>query len=430
MKKKQFITIIIMIAVITPIVFILFGNREFWDAEKKDNLNMTKHQEEEMENLTETGEKNEDLNVGAGFMEAGKKIELTDYIELPIEDFLRETGAPLYQKEDNENVWISEDNVLWVGTVNSRVVYIGISQLIGNEEIKQKINREGYPYTIAGISLNDEMSELYDTVLKNTSYGWGESGCYCYTGLDLCKLGIEKLTLTEMGTVDGIEADFDTSLKESAENLEYIWEEKVLYKEGTRNDKLVVCERPELETQKNDIWQENMDKTVVCIKYPSIEIPDNPVMTQNINNLILETVEQIEDKTYKKTDENIIVQVEYMITYMTSKFISISFRVDVISNAMKEPLWQFCNINIAENGKGATLADVGITKEDIITACDAFQKSFDIVLDIKGFLEKYNADWSQYRILPTECLIYVYALNEDTGLPDEDDVYSVRLIKY
>ena len=203
----------------------------------------------------------------------------------------------------------------------------------------------------------------------------------------------------------------------------------MLYKEGTRNDKLAVCEISDSVMAGSDEKQENIDKTILSIKYPCMEVPGNPEMTQNINNLILEKVEQIEDKTYKKTDENIIVQAEYMITYMTSKFISISFRADVTGNAMEKPLWLFCNINITENGEGATLADVGITKEDIVTACDASSKSLNLVLDVEEYLEMYDINWDQFRILPTECLIYVPVLNEDTGLSDEDDVCSIRLIK-
>ncbi len=48
----------------------------------------------------------------------------------------------------------------------------------------------------------------------------------------------------------------------------------------------------------------------------------NPEMAQNVNGLILETVERIENETYGKTDENVIVQADYMITYMTGKFVS------------------------------------------------------------------------------------------------------------
>ena len=263
MKKKQLIIIIIMIAVILPILFILFRNGESEDAEKEDNINMEKSRKEEINDLTKEGEEGREYpNTGTGSMELEEKIELTDYVELSIEDFLRETGVPLHQKKDNKNVWISEDNVLWVGTINGQVAYISISQLTGNKEIKKKIAQEGHPYMIAGISLNDEMSDLYDTVLKNASYGWGDGGYYYYTGLDLCKFGIEKLTLMEMGTVDGIEADFDMSLKESAEGLEYIWEEKVLYKEGTRNDKLAVCEISDSVMAGSDEKQEDRKSVV------------------------------------------------------------------------------------------------------------------------------------------------------------------------
>lgn len=48
------------------------------------------------------------------FWRRTKKIELTDYAALPVEEFIKETGIPLYKKE--EGTWKTEDDIVWVHT--------------------------------------------------------------------------------------------------------------------------------------------------------------------------------------------------------------------------------------------------------------------------------------------------------------------------
>ncbi|MDE6951269.1 MAG: hypothetical protein K2P64_10185 [Lachnospiraceae bacterium] len=92
-------------------------------------------------------------------------------------------------------------------------------------------------------------------------------------------------------------------------------------------------------------------------------------MTQNANAVISEAIEKIEERAYKNSDENVILRVDYMMNYVSSKLISILFIADVAGDSKKEDFAQRCNINIAKNGGKAYLADLGFTKEDIVEEC-------------------------------------------------------------
>ena len=57
--------------------------------------------------------------------------------------------------------------------------------------------------------------------------------------------------------------------------------------------------------------------SLVWIKYPTLEIPGEPEMTENANAVIREAIKKIEDNTYKKTDKNIVVTADYKINYIS-----------------------------------------------------------------------------------------------------------------
>lgn len=423
MKKKWLTAVTLLVVTLLLIWFISAQNRKA-EIEKEEYQNMGEIPEAETE-VVGNAEQDEELsskNDMEEFWLKEEKIELTDYAELPIEEFIKETEIPFYQEEEGK--WRTEDNTVWAKTANSKIISLVLSDYTGDtakdEKLEKLIESKGFSYTIAGISLHDNVSYLENTVLKSASrVSSGGIGRDYYTSLDLSRLGIEKLTLEEIGeTVGAVTVDFDMSLKESAEGLEYIWGERVRQKEGERNDRLVIPEDLYTEIPENYKQPGNIEKTLVSIKYPCLAIPGNPEMEQNANNLILETVERIEDKTYRKTDENMVVEADYFMTYITSRFISITFRVEVAHNGEGTlGSWQHCNINIAQNGEGATLADVGITREDVITACSASQ----VPVDIEGYLEKYDTMWSQFEISPIEYWLYVPALDsqpgEDLGVP-------------
>lgn len=400
---------------------------------------LSQNKNEEDQNMAESGEtKNRELEdiqiVDKEFSAEEKgweanikedKIELMNYIELPLEDFIKETGLSLKPDQESKNVWKTENNVIRVSTKQDRIIGLSISQLVGDEEIKQLILTEGFPYTIAGISLNDEISHLEKDLLKDASYVSGGSGYSCYTSLDLSKMGIDVLTLINMGKVDGIYVNFDFSLKKNAEELEYIWEEKIYQKEGVQNNQLKIVEKPCGEIPEYNKQLRNIDKTIIWIRYPHIEISGRPEMTQNINNLILETVEKIEDKTYRRTDENVVVKADYMITYMTSKFVSITFRVYVTGNDVERTPWQYCNINMEKNGEKAVLSDIGLTREEISEACD----SSWYPVDKESYMEEYDTNWNHYRITPVKCILYVKPLPEDKELSDAKDSIPIEIFR-
>lgn len=432
MKKRWLAILSVFVAAFLFILFVLFQNSSA-APENKGYQSTEKNQaaETEADGNAEQDEECPEQNDMEEFWLKEEKVELTDFAELSIEEFIKETEIPLYQEEEGR--WRTEDNVISVKTDNSKIVCLSLSDCAGDsardEKLKQLIEKNGFPYTIAGIQPYDNVPSLENTVLKAASrISSGGIGRDYYTSLDLSGLGIEKLTLDEIGeTVGTVTADFDMSLKESADGLEYIWGEKVRQKEGEKNDRLAIPEDFYMEIPGNYKQPGNIEKTIVSIKYPCLEIPGNPETEQNANSLILDTVKKIEDKTYRNTDENMVVEADYFITYITSRFISITFKVEVSDNDGKRMgPWQYCNINIDNNGKGATLADVGITREEIAVVCGAYREP----LDTEAYLEKYDESWDQYNIKPTEYWIHVPTLNEENGFSDKDFTANVRIYRY
>ena len=172
---------------------------------------------------------------------AEEKIELTDYADLPIEEFMEETGIALQHRENN--LWATEDEDIWVEADQGRIVYMSISKLLYDSESGEfSIDEEWFPYTLAGISPNDNRMDLENGVLKGGSAVNQGMGYHYYSNLYLSKMGIEKLTLSaSLGygeVVDTIYVDLDMPLKENAEGLQYVWKEEVMEKSGTCSDKL------------------------------------------------------------------------------------------------------------------------------------------------------------------------------------------------
>ena len=213
--------------------------------------------------------------------------------------------------------------------------------------------------------------------------------------------------------VDTIDVDLDMSLKENAEGLEYVWKEEVMEKSGTCNDKLTEGDGSYAEMA--DWYNETgeVNKTGVWIKYPYLEIEGNAEMTENANAVISEAIEKVEDRAYKSSDENVILYVDYIINYVSSKFISISFIADVTSDRETERFWQRCNINIAKNGEKAYLADLGFTKENIAEACSTAGVN---PVNIEAYLDDFDTNWDQYHIKPMKYYLFVPALEESDGL--------------
>lgn len=345
-----------------------------------------------------------------------EKIELTDYADLPIEEFMEETGIALQHRENN--LWATEDEDIWVEADQGRIVYMSISKLLYDSESGEfSIDEEWFPYTLAGISPNDNRMDLENGVLKGGSAVNQGMGYHYYSNLYLSKMGIEKLTLSaSLGygeVVDTIYVDLDMPLKENAEGLQYVWKEEVMEKSGTCSDKLTEGDGSYAEVADRYNETGEVNKTGVWITYPYLEIKGNAEMTENANAVISEAIEKVEDRAYKSSDKNVILCVDYIISYVSSKFISISFIADVTSDSETERFWQRCNINIAKNGEKAYLADLGFTKENIAEACSTAGVN---PVNIEAYLDDFDTNWDQYRIEPMKYYLYVPALEESDGL--------------
>lgn len=439
MKKRYFIKAFLVLTALMFVICLLLWKRRVIESGNVQYKRAVEKQTAEKESIGYENSKEcveEDSNItdtNSRFLAEEKvkeKAELMDYAGLSVEEFIRETGIPLCQTPEYPDSWCAEDGLIIVGAdvEDDRILNLSICVKSYGQSEEAKMNAiERFPYVLGGVSLNEDIFCLEKTVLKNACMVSGEGpGYYYYTGMDLSGLGIERLTLMSTGTaVDTVIADVDMSLKEMAGALTCIWGERVYQKEGNRNNQLTVSENPYTKLPEYYAKQENVDKTVVWIKYPCIDIPDNPKMERNVNDLILETVERIENETYRKTDKNVIVQADYMITYMTSRFVSITFRVYVSGNGEERTLWQYCNINMEKNGEKAVLSDIGITREDVLEGCDAcwFQ------VDTESYMEEYDTNWNQFKITPVKYVLYVKPSPEDKELSDEKDSVPIEIFR-
>ena len=178
-------------------------------------------------------------------IEETEKIELMDYVELDIEEFMKETGIHLFQDKEKQTIWTTDDDVIRVYTDGGKIAGLEMDGILCEEKSKESIKKEGYPYTLAGISLNDQISYIKETVLRDACYDDGMLGEEFYSSLYLSKLGIEMLQVIHDGDkIRMLSTRFDQSLKDNSEHLEYIWTDRIRHKEGTKNDKLEAVQEP------------------------------------------------------------------------------------------------------------------------------------------------------------------------------------------
>ncbi len=383
--------------------------------------------DEEFEKEKSYGESvNDEVQIEETEKEEGaekEEIELMDYVELDIEEFMKETGIHLFQDKEEQTIWATDDDVIRVYTDGGKIVGLGMDGILCEEKSKELIKKEGYPYTLAGISLNDQISYIEETVLRDACHDEGMLHEEFYSSLYLSKLGIETLQVIHDGDKIGmLSTRFDQSLKDNSEHLEYIWTDRIRHKEGTKNDKLEAVQEPYAHMPGGYQGSENIEKTVVWIKYPTLEIPGEPEMTENANAVIQEAVKKIEDNTYKKTDKNIVVTADYKIDYISGEFISISFDVYVDEETVE---WQFCNINISRNGEKAYLADWGITKEKVAKECFLSEELDEE--DVEEYLKNYDANWDKYTMFIRRCVVFVKDPDQESELcASKDWERSVR----
>ena len=162
--KKWHITIILTGVLFISVLFYVAlkkGNPQN-DYERPQNVTEKQTDKKDMQN---DGEEAHEIPMIPAVEE---KIELTDYADLPIEEFMEETGIALQHREND--LWATEDEDIWVKTDQGRIVHMSISKLLYDSESgKFSIDEEWFPYTLAGISPNDNRMDLENSVLKNSS---------------------------------------------------------------------------------------------------------------------------------------------------------------------------------------------------------------------------------------------------------------------
>lgn len=430
MKRNDYIKICCILVILIAVIFIMYQSKDSKDGKEEINQSVSEireaevQEQEEKNHQSEKGqnEEKDSAEIEKALAEEMKreKVELMDYVGLPVEEFIEKTKIPLSQADDNmwntekaENIWYPENAEVWLTTDRGKIVGLSVFlKSIGRGEENEDVFSEAFPYTVAGIEMGMPASYYKETLLKDAAMEYVSYNADDYTNLELSKWGIERLRLGEyMDVVDMVTVKIDQSLKEDTEGIEYIWEERVCQKEGDQNDRLKVAETPYTEFPDCYSKIENINKTFVWTRYPYLAIPGKPEMEKNANEVIAEAVRKMWDNTYGSTDENIIVDAEYNISYVTRKFISICFYADITDKRGQKHLWQYCNINMGENGRKAYLSDLGISKEQVAARCDAGHELGPV--DTESFLKCYDTNWDQYYIELREYNIIVKPLYEE-----------------
>lgn len=423
MKRKLYIKICFILVALIVFLFFLYQYKDRNDGKEETSWNVvelpeaeTVKQEEKSQSEVDESREKDSAEVEKALSEEKEreKIELMDYVDLSVEEFIGATGIPLSRVDENiwntmnaDNIWYPESASVWLATDHDRIIYLSV--YLWNTEAAFV---EAFPYTVAGIRMGVPVSYYREGFLKNAVVEDVSYNDNYYTNLELSKQGVELLRLADnTGMVMHVAADIDLSLKENTEDMDYIWEERICQKEGSQNDRLKAAQEPYTKFPKYYREVENINETFVWIRYPYLAIPDRPEMEKNANDIIAEAVKKIEDRTCGTTAENLIVEADYGISYETSKFISIWFAVSIKDNSGMRYLWQYCNINMGENGRKAYLSDIGISKERITARCDAGDEGRPV--DTESYLENYDTNWDQYYIGLTEYLIIVKPLYEE-----------------
>ena len=106
--KKWYITIILTGGLFISLSFYVVvkkGNPQN-DYERPQNVTEKQTDEKDMQ---KDGEEAHEIPMMPA---AEEKIELTDYADLPIEEFMEKTGMALQHRENN--LWVTEDEDIWV----------------------------------------------------------------------------------------------------------------------------------------------------------------------------------------------------------------------------------------------------------------------------------------------------------------------------
>lgn len=146
-------------------LFIWFISIQNWKEENEREegqiIEEIPEAETDAEGKAEQGEELSDENDLEEFWLKEEKIELADFAELPIEEFIKETEIPLYQEDEGK--WRTEDNLIWAKTDNGKIISFLLCDYTGDaakdEKLEQLIETKGFPYTIAGINLHDNVKD-------------------------------------------------------------------------------------------------------------------------------------------------------------------------------------------------------------------------------------------------------------------------------
>lgn len=165
MKKRHFIKAIPALIVLIFVICILLWKMEV--AENGDDQYEEAANPQTVEEDTEHGNVEEPTEDDANITDTGnqflaekkvkEKAELMDYAELPIEEFIRETGIPLCQDQDDQDSWSAEDGLIIVEAEVKDGSIVNLSIWVKSRRQSEEAKRdavERFPYVLGGVNLN------------------------------------------------------------------------------------------------------------------------------------------------------------------------------------------------------------------------------------------------------------------------------------
>lgn len=110
LKRKLYIKISFILVILTAVVFVLYQSKDLKNEKEEMSQSVSETQGEVIQELEEKNRGEEDQNDENISTEVEKalademkreKIELTNYADLPIEEFMEKTGIALQRNENN-----------------------------------------------------------------------------------------------------------------------------------------------------------------------------------------------------------------------------------------------------------------------------------------------------------------------------------------
>lgn len=262
--------------------------------------------------------------------EMGNCLEICDYLNMTQNEFMDAVGNKCGMIREGDMV-IGDGACIKIlfDEKGMKQVKIGIGYSESGVEPKNA-------WTLCGMALFCNREIYENKMLSNgAKRSWLDISEYAYTGLAIQKKGFEYIYLNGDEEIDQIIAEINMDYIEQLKNYNYEWKEETF------------------------LYVNEENKVDIKIKYPVLNIPGYPNITECVNQNIQETAFfKIPERKKLEELENFQMQIEYQIESAAGDFISIRF--DGRQNSDDEQLIfaMGSTSNILDGGKKAALHEV------------------------------------------------------------------------